>query len=128
VSQTSFSVEGEDILAERRVVRGKIHLDEALVSVTMRNRGAGCKNGSSLTTIEPAIIVDHEHDLPLKYVPVRHSTADARYVFVSLHLFELTSKQASSGRSGHGGLFEVGDRGPCHARLGRKIWLSIVGR
>ena len=33
VSQISSLVEGEGILAERRVVRGKIHLNEVIVSV-----------------------------------------------------------------------------------------------
>ena len=33
VSQISSLVEGEGILAERRVVRGRIHLNEVIVSV-----------------------------------------------------------------------------------------------
>jgi hypothetical protein len=75
------------------------------------------QNGSSLTTIEPAIIVDHKHDFPLKYIPVRYSTADTRYIFVSLHLFELASKQAAGCRSGHGGPLKVGQRVGIRSRV-----------
>ena len=45
VSQISSSVEGEGIPAERRAVHGKIHLNEVIVSVKLRNRSSGCKNG-----------------------------------------------------------------------------------
>jgi hypothetical protein len=63
---------------------------------------------SSLTAIKPAIIVDHKHDLPFKYVPVGHSATDTGDVFVSLHLFQLTSKQATGCRGRHGRLLQIG--------------------
>jgi hypothetical protein len=82
------------------------------------------QNGSSLTTIEPAIIVDHKHDFPFKYIPVRHSTADSRYIFVSLHLFELAGKQATGCRSGHGGPLKVGQRVGIRSRVVGEVALQ----
>lgn len=46
-----------------------------------------------LTAIVPAIIRDHEHDLPFEDVVVHQPATDARYVFVALHLFELTAQE-----------------------------------
>ena len=44
------------------------------------------------TPIVFAIIIHHEHDLPLKDVVVHKPTADARQVFVRLHLLQLSAK------------------------------------
>ena len=45
-----------------------------------------------LTSVMPALVRNHKHDLPLKDVTVDESAADSRYVLVGLHLFELTAE------------------------------------
>lgn len=56
------------------------------------------------TAIVFAIIVDHEHDFPLKDVVVVDKAArDARDVLASLHLLELTLQEGGGGgRARHG--------------------------
>lgn len=45
------------------------------------------------TAIVPAVIRDHEHDLPLEDVVVHQPATDARYVLVTLHLLELAAQE-----------------------------------
>ena len=106
VFRISSSVEGEGTLVERRVAHGRIHLNEMSVS-RGEEWSLWVRIRSSPTAIELAFIIDHKHDLPLENVAVCHSTTDAGYIFISLHLLQLTSKQATGGRSGHGELLQI---------------------
>ena len=48
---------------------------------------------SARTTVVFTVIGNHEHDLPLEDVIANQSAADARYVFVALHLLELPTQE-----------------------------------
>ena len=45
------------------------------------------------TTIEFAVVGDHEHDLPFKKIVFDQTATYARYVFVALHLLELATQE-----------------------------------
>ena len=102
--RTSSSAEGEGILVGKIILSERIHLSGPKVSAKTRTEVAGHRQGRNHTAVESAVVVDHKHDLPLENIAVCYSTADAGNVFVSLHLFELTSKQATCCRSRHDSL------------------------
>lgn len=54
------------------------------------------------TSIELALVIDHEHDFPLKDVVVGQAAGDSGNVLIALHLFKLTSQKPGSGALGHG--------------------------
>lgn len=47
-----------------------------------------------LTSVEFALIANHEHDLPLEYIAVHQPAAYPRYVLIGLHLLQLATEQA----------------------------------
>lgn len=67
----------------------------------MGGMGLGCWE---LTSIELALIVDHEHDLPLKDVAVHQAATYAGNVLVGLHLLQLPAEEAGCGHIGGGRL------------------------
>lgn len=63
---------------------------------------AAAHRGSRLTAIKPALVIDHEHHLPLKYIAaVCQSARDAGNVLVGLHLLELAGQEPSRRGGGH---------------------------
>jgi hypothetical protein len=80
VSRSASLVVGEDIRLGRSGVRGRI----PLCPVSHLDPAKGIVRHAS---IEFCVVIDHEHDFPLKDIVVHQSTADPWYVLVVLHLF-----------------------------------------
>lgn len=52
------------------------------------------------TAIVFAVIANHEHHLPLEDVVVHQPARDTREIFCCLHVFQLSSEQASCSHEG----------------------------
>lgn len=62
----------------------------------------------SRTSVELALVVDHEHDLPVEDVVVDEAHADAGDVGVLLHLLELAAKEPRRGCTHDDGVLSAG--------------------
>jgi hypothetical protein len=76
-----------DIRKEKLIVLGRSHLREGVSACILKSFWYEIR-----TSIKLALVVNHEHHLPFKYIVVIQAAGDARDVFISLHLFKLTGK------------------------------------
>ena len=87
-SQTSSLAVTMDTPLEMKDVLGRIHLHKC--SISFHSGSAQSQNVCRRTTIELALVVDHEHNFPLKHILIIYqSNADARYMVRRLHELEL---------------------------------------
>jgi hypothetical protein len=49
------------------------------------------------TSVVFYVIVDHQHDFPLKHIVVHKPAADTRYIFVIAHLLKLPGELVCGG-------------------------------